>query len=77
MRLDGERLKVRGPNLPEVTALVSGLRARHEEAVPLVREFGSVPPTLEEVRSMLPKGVTLVSYPAEANRPSPSRRSRL
>ncbi len=62
VRVEGERLKVRGPNLPEVPPLVSELRARREEAISMLREQQSEPPTLEEVKATLPPGVRLVSY---------------
>ena len=62
VRVEGERLKVRGPNLPEVAALVSELRAQREEAIPLLRELGSWPPTLEEIKAMLPASVRVLRY---------------
>jgi len=67
VRVEGEKLKVRGPDLPEVPPLVSELRARHEEAISILRERQCRPPTLEEVKAALPAGVRLVSYqPKEA-----------
>jgi len=62
VRLEGERLKVRGPDVPEVPPLVSELRARRAEAVAILREQQSKPPTLEEVKAALPAGVRLVSW---------------
>ncbi len=62
VRVEGERLRVRGPNLPEVPPLVSELRARREEAISILREQQSKPPTLEEVKAALPPSVKLVSY---------------
>jgi hypothetical protein len=44
VRVEGEKLKVRGPNLPEVAVLVSELRAHREEAIPIVRKLSSAPP---------------------------------
>lgn len=62
VRTEGEKLKVRGPNLPEVAELVSELHARRDEAIALLRAHESTPPSLQEVRTMLPTGVRLVSY---------------
>jgi hypothetical protein len=62
VRTEGEKLKVRGPNLPEVAALVSELHARRDEALALLRDRESTPPGLEEVQGMLPAEVKLVSY---------------
>lgn len=62
VRTEGEKLKVRGPNLPEVAALVSELHARRDEALALLRDSESTPPSLQEVKAMLPAGVHLVSY---------------
>ena len=67
MRVEGERLKVRGPDLPEVAALIPELRAHREEAMLLIRELRSAPPTLGEIEVMLPEGVRVVRYePKEA-----------
>lgn len=62
VRVEGEKLKVRGPNLPEVAGLVSELRARRNDALAILREAESNPPSLEEVKAVLPEGVRLVSY---------------
>jgi hypothetical protein len=62
IRVEDENLKVRGPNLPEVAVLVSELHARRNEALALLRDRESTPPSLEEVQGMLPAEVTLVSY---------------
>lgn len=62
VRVDGKKLKVRGPNLPEVAGLVSELRARREDALAILREAESTPPSLEEIEAVLPEGVKLVSY---------------
>lgn len=62
IRVEGERLKVRGPEVPEVAALVSELRARREEAIRLIRDRGSAPPTADEVQRLLPPGVKIVRY---------------
>ena len=62
VRTEGEKLKVRGPNLPEVAELVSALHARRDEALALLRDRESTPPSLQEVQAMLPAGVRLVSY---------------
>jgi len=53
---------VRGPNLPEVAALVSELHARRDDAITILRDTGSRPPSVEEIQAALPSGVTLVSY---------------
>ncbi len=67
VRVEGEKLKVRGPNVPEVPPLVSELRARREEAISILREQQGKPPTPEEVKATLPPGVRMVSYqPKEA-----------
>jgi hypothetical protein len=65
VRVEGEKLKVRGPNLPEVAELVSELRARRDDALSILRDREGQPPSLEEIQSVLPSGVTLVSYKAK------------
>lgn len=62
VRVEGEKLKVRGPNLPEVAGLVSELRARRDDALAILREAESNPPSLSEIQAALPVGVKLVSY---------------
>jgi len=62
VRVEGERLKVRGPDLPEVAELVSELRARRDDALAILREAESQPPPLDEIKAALPPGVRLVSY---------------
>jgi hypothetical protein len=62
VRIDGEKLKVRGPDLPEVAELVAQLHACRDEALALLRDSESKPPSLHEVQAMLPVGVKLVSY---------------
>ncbi|MGA2986408.1 MAG: hypothetical protein ABSG32_21610 [Terriglobia bacterium] len=62
VRLEGERLKVRGPDRPEVEKLVSELRREREAAIAFLRDRESRPPSLEEVRATLPQGVRLLSY---------------
>lgn len=62
VRIEGEKLKVRGPNLPEVAALVSELHARRDDAITILRDTESPAPSIEEIRAVLPSGVTLVSY---------------
>jgi hypothetical protein len=62
VRIEGEKLKVRGPNLPEVAALVSELHARRDDAFSILRDTESRPLSLEEIQAALPSGVTLVSY---------------
>jgi hypothetical protein len=62
VRIEGEKLKVRGPNLPEVAALVSELHARRDDAITILRDTGNRPPSVEEIQAALPSGVTLVSY---------------
>src|SRR5262245_48830557 len=44
VKVEGEKLKVRGPNRPEVVALVAELRSHHEEALPLVRKLNERDP---------------------------------
>lgn len=67
VRVEGERLKVRGPNLPEVPPLVSQLRARRHEAIFVLREQQSKPPSPEEVTAMLPPGVRVRGYEPKAS----------
>jgi hypothetical protein len=62
VRVEGQRLKVRGPNLPEVAGLVSELRARRDDAPAILRDLESTAPLPEEVEALLPPGVRLVSY---------------
>jgi hypothetical protein len=62
VRVEGPKLKVRGPDLPEVAELVSELRARRDDALAILRDAESKPPSTEEVRVALPPGVTLLSY---------------
>ena len=62
VRLEGDKLKVRGPNRPEVQQAVSELRRDRDAAVAWLKEKESKAPTSEEVRAMLPPGVRLVSY---------------
>jgi len=62
VRLEGNRLKVRGPDCPEIVSLLPELRARREEAIQIIREQQGKPPSLEEVRALLPSGVRLISY---------------
>lgn len=62
VRVEGEKLKVRGPNLPQVGELVSELRARRDDALAILREAESNPPSLQEVKATLPAGVRLVFY---------------
>ena len=67
VRVEGDKLKVRGPDLPEVEELVSELRRKREAVMAILRAQQSRAPSLEEVRAMLPSGVRLVSYqPKEA-----------
>ncbi len=62
VHVEGVKLKVRGPNLPEVPRLVSELRACRDDALAILRESGSRPPSLTEIQAALPAGVCLVSY---------------
>ena len=62
VRVEGKKLKVRGPNLPEVAALVSELHARRDDAFSILRDTESRPLPLEDIQAALPSGVTLVSY---------------
>jgi len=62
VRVEGERLKVRGPNLPEVAGLVSELRTQRDEALAILKEAGGNAPSLAEVKAALPHRVRLVSY---------------
>ncbi|MGD1105234.1 MAG: hypothetical protein ABSA59_24580 [Terriglobia bacterium] len=62
VRVEGDKLKVRGPDRPEVEELVSELRREREAAIAFLRDRESKPPSLEEVRSSLPPCVKLVSY---------------
>jgi hypothetical protein len=62
VRLEGDKLKVHGPDRPEVEGLVSELRREREAAIAFLRDRESKPPSLEEVKAVLPPGVTLVNY---------------
>jgi hypothetical protein len=62
VRVEGERLKVRGPDLPEVAALIPELSAHREEAMLLIRELRSAPPTLGEIEALLPESVRVLRY---------------
>lgn len=62
VRVEGDKLKVRGPNLPEVAQLVSELRAQRDDALAILRETESPAPSIEEVKAASPPGVRLVSY---------------
>ena len=62
VRLDGDKLKVRGPDLPEVEELVSELRRERDSVVAYLRDQQSRAPSFEDVRAMLPPSVRLVSY---------------
>jgi len=62
VRVEGDRLKVRGPKRPEVDRLVTELRQDREAALAFLRNQESSPPTLEEVTAMLPAGVRLLRY---------------
>lgn len=67
VRLEGEKLKVQGPDLPEVRELVSELRGDRDAALAWLKDRESQPPNLEELKAALPPGVSLVSYrPKEA-----------
>ena len=62
MNASGRKLKVRGPDRPEVEGLVSELRREREAAIAFLRDRESKPPSLEEVKAVLPPGVRLVNY---------------
>lgn len=62
VRVEGEKLKVRGPDRPEVGELVSELRREREAAIAYLREQESRAPSLDEVMANLPLGVKVVSY---------------
>jgi len=62
IRVEGEKLKVRGPDRPEVEELVSELRREREAAIVFLQESESKPPSLDEVKAALPTGVKVVSY---------------
>jgi hypothetical protein len=68
VRVEGEKLKVRGPGRPEVAELVSELRTCREDALAILKDAESNPPSLDEVKAALPPGVKLVFYqPKEAS----------
>jgi len=62
VRLEGDKLKVRGPNRPEVKELVSELHREREAAIAFLQHKGSKPPSLEEVKATLPPCIAIVSY---------------
>jgi len=67
VRVEGDKLKVRGPDRPEVKGLVSELHREREAAIAFLRDRESRAPSLNEVKASLPSAVGLVSYqPKEA-----------
>lgn len=50
VRVEGEKLKVRGPNVPEVAGLVSELGAQRDDALAILKEAESDPPSPAEVK---------------------------
>jgi hypothetical protein len=64
---ENEKVKVEGPELPEVIDLITELRLNRDAALAFLREQESQPLSLVEVKAALPPGVTLVSY-----RPKPA-----
>jgi hypothetical protein len=62
VRVEGDKLKVRGPDRPEVEELVSALRREREAAIAFLRDRESYAPSLEDVRATLPPGIKLVKY---------------
>ena len=62
VRLEGDKLKVRGPDRPEVEELVSELRRERDAAIAFLREQESKSPSLEEVQSYLPRGIRVARY---------------
>ena len=60
--LEGDKLKLRGPDRPEVEVLVSELRREREAAIAFLRDRESKPLSLEEVKAVFPPGVRLVNY---------------
>ena len=62
MNASGRKLKVRGPDRPEVEVLVSELRREREAAIAFLRDRESKPLSLEEVKAVFPPGVRLVNY---------------
>jgi hypothetical protein len=62
VRVEGQKLKVRGPDLPEVAGLVSELHAQREEAIAMLDDVEGKAPPLNEVKAALPPGVRLLSY---------------
>jgi hypothetical protein len=62
VRVEGDKLKVRGPDRPEVEGLVSELRREREAAIAFLRDRESKPPSLDEIQASLPPGVKLVNY---------------
>jgi len=62
VRVEGDKLKVRGPDRPEVEELVSQLRREREAAIAFLRDREGKLPSLEEVKAVLPPGIKVVSY---------------
>jgi hypothetical protein len=66
--LAGDRLKYRIPTgNPEARHLIAEIRRDRTAIIAMLRDIESKAPSLDEVKNMLPPGVTLVSYcPKEA-----------
>ena len=62
VRVEGDKLKIRGPDRPEVEELVSELRGKREAAIAFLQDQESRAPSLEEIKATLPPGVEVASY---------------
>jgi hypothetical protein len=63
LRLDGERVKLRLPgNCPAESAIVECVRANRDAIASALRDSESQPPSLEEVKAMLPPGIQVLRY---------------
>ena len=60
--LDGGRLKYRIPDTPEANEVIEEIRQNREAIREMLSEQASKPPSLEEVRAILPPGVKVASY---------------
>jgi len=60
--LDGEHVRFSAPDVPEIDAIIEELRRDKDAVLSYLRDKESRPPSLEEVKALLPPGVQLISY---------------
>lgn len=67
LRLEGEQVKLRLPrDCPAENAIVQSIRANRDAVAAMLRDQGSKPMSLEEVKAMLPPGVRVLRYEPKA-----------